>query len=513
MQKDTKQNRSTPHKVRSLFDQTLGRHIERLLGAKYGIGALPMNLATISCLILLAERETEIDSLASNPSERYTYETLLKELAEISLDSYEDLEVAFQDMIQKGYIDVDGDGRFSAKKSTISMAQLLERAFPEMPGMNLIAYFVQTVDEVQSGRKDLDSAISQLDQVLQMQGVSLLEQITQPKPEKAPRPPVDRETKRWKTKKPRISRSGPKILSSNGNLGQFEISEIFVEQDEPPQSYPEIDEVTEAQKPEIPEEAKQEEPAPEEKPVEFTPPAETEGSYVEPKISSETLSRLPSEPGSDKRDLFEERVSVDTALEDGPSTQEEPLHVSEPIEQETGASTDVETQLAETKSLRTEATLHQAETKYEEEIVSQEEAIDKGDQILEKRIASFEEDLAMQCPMCRKAEVQRQETATGKIYYKCSNENCNFISWGKPHHLVCPQCGNAFLVETSGRDGKTILKCPRATCRYWQKLPGEIGEEPTKKAPSLPDESAKSSAISKKPRRRVVRRRVARRKR
>lgn len=142
MQKDTKQNRSTPHKVRSLFDQTLGQHIERLLGAKYGIGALPMNLATISCLILLAERETEIDSLASNPSERYTYETLLKELAEISLDSYEDLEMAFQDMIQKGYIDVDNDGRFSARNPTISMVQLLDDAFPKMPGMNLIAYLL-----------------------------------------------------------------------------------------------------------------------------------------------------------------------------------------------------------------------------------------------------------------------------------------------------------------------------------------------------------------------------------
>ena len=508
MQKDSKQNRPAAHKVRSLFDQTLGQHIERLLGTRYGIGALPINLATISCLLLLAERETEINSLPSNPSERYTHETLLNELAEIGLDPDENLEMTFQDIIQKGYIDVDDDGRYSAKKPTISMAQLLDKAFPKMPGMNLVAYFVQTLKEAQSGRKDLDSAISQFDQILQMQGVPLSEQRTQPKPEKAPSPPVTRETKPKKIAKPRISRSEPKIISSDGSVGQFEIREAFVEQDDSPETYPEMDEATEAQEPEIPEEAKQEEPAVEEKPVELIPHGGTEGSYAEPEISSEALK-----PGSDKQDLFEEAVPADTALEDVPSPQEEPLKVSEPIEQETAPPTDVEIQGAETKSLQAEATLQQAETKYEEEIVSEEQASERADEIIEKRIVSFEQDLAMQCPICRSAEVQTQETATGKTYYKCSNKSCNFISWGKPFHLVCPQCKNPFLVETPDRDGKTILKCPRATCHYQQKLPWEITEGPPKEAPSLPEESAKSTAIPQKKRRRAVRRRVVRRKR
>ena len=508
MQKDTKQNRPAAHKVRSLFDQTLGQHIERLLGTRYGIGALPINLATISCLLLLAERETEINSLPSNPSERYTHETLLSELAEIGLDPDEDLKMALQDIIQKGYIDVDVDGAFSAKKPTISMAQLLDSAFPKMPGMNLVAYFVQTVEEAQSGRKDLDSAISQFDQVLQMQGVPLSEQKTRPKPEKPPKPPVTRETKPKKIAKPRISRSEPKIISSDGSVGQFEIRKLFAEQDDSTEKYPEIDEATEAQEPEIPEEAKQEEPAVEEKPVELIPPAETQGSYAEPEISSEALK-----PSSDKQDLFEEAVPADTALEDIPSTREEPLKVSEPIEQETAPSTDVEIEGAETKSLQTEATLQQAETKYEEEIVSEEQASERADEIIEKRIVSFEQDLAMQCPICRSAEVQTQETATGKTYYKCSNKSCNFISWGKPFHLVCPQCKNPFLVETSDRDGKTILKCPRATCHYRQKLPWEVTDDPQEKAGSLHQEPVKSTAISQKPRRRAVRRRVVRRKR
>jgi len=176
MEKDTKQNNPTAQNVRKQLDQTLDQHIERLIGSRYGVGALPVNLATISCVILLTERENEIDSYPSTPSERHTHETLLKELSEIGLDPDEDLKMALQDMIQEGYIDVDDNGRFSAKKPTISMAKLLDRIFPKMPGMNFIAYFVQTMDEAQSGRKDLDSAISQFDQMLKMQGVSLLKQ-------------------------------------------------------------------------------------------------------------------------------------------------------------------------------------------------------------------------------------------------------------------------------------------------------------------------------------------------
>jgi len=118
----------------------------------------------------------------------------------------------------------------------------------------------------------------------------------------------------------------------------------------------------------------------------------------------------------------------------------------------------------------------------------------------------------MQCPICKTGKAQKEMTRTGKTFYRCSNRDCDFISWGKPFHLVCPQCNNLFLVETFNRDGKTILKCPRATCRYWQKHPGKITEELQAKADSKTQEPVKSTVILQKPRRRVVRRRVVRRK-
>lgn len=513
MRKDIQQDRLTSHKARELFDQVLGRHIERLIGTRHGVEALPLNLPTISWLVLLAEREREIESFPSATCERYTHETLLKGLAEIGLDLDEDLEAALQDIIQKGYIDIDGDGRFFAKKPTVSMAQLLDRAFPRMPGMNLIAYFVQTINEVQSERKDLDYAISQFDQTLQMHGFSLLIQKTHPKPDKAPKPSVKRITKLRKTEKPPISRSKPKILSSNGNLGQIEVRELSLWQDEAPGASQDMDDAIEAQESKIPEEEKEEQQAIDEKPVEFTPSSETEGSLVEPVESSESLSDISSEPSLETMSLKGETVLPNTSLADTLSIWEEPLSFQKPEEQVTDLSLNPEIEETDIKSIESNEALLTRIAPFETETIPEEHALERDDDIIEKRIVAFEQDLAMQCPICRKADIKTEQTSTGKVYYKCPNKDCNFISWGRPHHLVCPQCNNPFLVETPDRDGKAILKCPRATCHYWQRPPGEIQEEPQGKAVSQAQEQAEPALISKKPRRRVVRRRVARRKR
>jgi len=479
MEKDTKQNNPTAQNVRKQFDQTLGQHIEHLIGSQYGVGALPINLATVSCITLLAERENDINSYPSSPSERYTHETLLNELTEIGLDPDEDLKMNIHDMIKKSYIDVDDNGKFSAKKPTISMAELLHRFFPKMPGMNFIAYFVQTMDEAQSGRKDLDSAISQFDQMLKMQGVSLLKQKTNPKPEKALRHPVKRRGKLRKIKTLHISASGSKIISSNGNLGQVEIREIFAEQDEPQEKPEKMDKAIKTQETEIFEEAKEKGP----------------------------------EPGPDKQDLIKGTISVETPFKDTPPTHEYLIHISEPAEKEMGLSAKLKTEEAETKFVEMGEVLQKTDINYETEIVTEGHSLNRADDGIEKRIVAFEEDLAMQCPMCKISKVKAKETATGKTYYKCSNKNCNFMSWGKPYHIVCPQCQNPFLVETSNRDGKLILKCPRATCRYGQRVPWEITDQPKEKVASQYQEPAESTVISQRPRRRVVRRRVVRRKR
>ncbi|MFC1820357.1 DNA topoisomerase I, partial [Thermodesulfobacteriota bacterium] len=116
----------------------------------------------------------------------------------------------------------------------------------------------------------------------------------------------------------------------------------------------------------------------------------------------------------------------------------------------------------------------------------------------------------MACPLCRTGGIRAKETAKGKLYYYCSNDDCNFISWGKPYYIACPQCKNPFLVEASDSTGKTMLKCPRAICHHWQKFPWEETDE----LPEKTRESSVSPDINKKPGKKVRRRRrvVVRRK-
>ena len=184
----------------------------------------------------------------------------------------------------------------------------------------------------------------------------------------------------------------------------------------------------------------------------------------------------------------------------------------EHVEQEGEFLENSETFLEKIKSLKTEKPLPSSDNNGGTESISSEHDRDNSDDIIEKSIAAFEEDLAMQCPLCKSAKIQANKTAMGKVYYKCSDKKCNFVSWGKPYHMVCPQCHNPFLVEITDRDGKMIIKCPRATCRYQQRSPLEFADLQSEKAGSQSKEPVNKSISLRKPRRKVVRRKLVRRK-
>ena len=504
-----KQNNLAARKIRNRFDQTLKQHIERLIGTSVEIGISPLNCATISCLILLTERENEIKSFGLDPSERYSKETFLVELTEMGLELDSDLKKTLQEITRKGYTYVDDDGRFSPRKPATSMAHLLDRIFPGMPGMNLVAYFVQTMDEVQSGRKDLECAISQFDQTLQMKGVPLKKGNTGPGSGKAVKLAVKSKAILKKSKLPHFSPSESKVLSFSGHSGRKEIKalhfgEVLSKQNESPESCPETLEKNSAHKSNVEEVAKREAPG-EQK--------EIKGAHAEPEISSGTLQEKLSEFDPESLDSEDEEAFTEITLEDTPPVCEDELIFSEHEEQEKGFLKHSETELEQIKSLKPEETSPTSEKISGTKSVSSGHGRNNSDDIIEKRIAAFEEDLAMQCPLCKSAKIQANETAMGKVYYKCSDRRCNFVSWGKPYHMACPQCNNPFLVEISDRHGKKIIKCPRATCRYRQQSPLEIADEQREKAGSPSKDPANKIMNLRKPRKKVVRRKVVRRKR
>jgi len=484
MQQNIEQEQLSIRNIRARFDETLGWHIERLIGTRYGIGSLPLNVATIPCLILAVERETDIESASSFPPERFTEETFLNELAEFGLNPDENLKASLRDLIQKGYIDASPDSSFSATKPAISMVRLVDRIFPKMPGVNLVAYLVQTMDEVLSGRKELEPAISQFDQTLQMQGVPLSKQKTPAKPEQA-----TAKIFRYRQEQTRshVDTASPVLRAQD--ISRLRVQSFFTRKEGAAEDiigqpgYTEVQKLKESKKTTESEEkriAAEEARSIEESPV----PVQ---AAPEPAPKHETSGQ----------DLFAQVEYVRLSPADANLSAPTPV-VNEPDRPAVTEEKKTEKASREMQDLQSVD-----EAKSEIEPVSEQADAAVADDIIEKHIAAFSEDLASACPVCRIGKIETKQTAKGKSFYTCSNSDCNLISWGKPHHIVCPQCKNPFLIETEDSAGEISLKCPRATCRYRQNLAGE-----TENAVPARHDAANPSPLSPKPRRKVVRRRV-----
>jgi hypothetical protein len=446
----------------SQFDETLGKHLDQLLGARQGIEALPLNIFTVSCLILLATRETEIESFPYLPPERYTHESLLENISEMNIEHGGDLESYINSMFDKGYIKIENDGRLFPCPPIMKMALLFDRIFPRMPGLNLVAYLGQMIDEVISNRKELRVALSQFDQMLNLHGVSLIR---------------------------------------DAESAQKEASKAFPHLKISESSQP-------IKKKVIPTEIK---------PSDIYSKLQTKNWVsTQPKHETSVPSFEP-EPreicGESSRD-FSSNGSATSGISQHAEAKDQ-IHESA-------------TSIGKEKDLRQEEIYHDyreptgyagrvSSTNESELIHGDDQEIDSGEKLgqpedddIEKRIAAFEDQLGMACPLCRTSGILPRTTAKGKFYYKCSNEECNFISWGKPYYITCPTCENPFLIEAHDSQGNAMLKCPRATCPHWQKFPWE--EDPEADIKSL--ESGQPGDAVKKTRRLVRRKKrvVVRRK-
>jgi hypothetical protein len=172
---------------------------------------------------------------------------------------------------------------------------------------------------------------------------------------------------------------------------------------------------------------------------------------------------------------------------------------------EDGASEDRTTEVGTTEDRRQKSEIGSGDGDQLTGIVESTDVVEPDDDVIESRISAFEENLSMQCPICKSGEIAAEQTIKKKTYFKCLNQACNFISWGKPYHKECPRCNNPFLIEQE-RNGRTILTCPRSTCDYWQ------GDPEDKTADTDAQQPAPVKPGNSKPRRRVVKRRVVRRK-
>ena len=585
----------TPMEVRQLFDQILALHLDRLIGTSHGIDGLPLNLVTITVMILVTEQATDEIENFSSAAPRFSSRTLVREMKEIGIVAEEGVESVFQEMVQIGYLHEDDQGLFSAKKPTISMTRLLDKVFPKIPGMNLVAYFVQMIEETTSNRKDRNEALAQFDQTLLLHGVDLRsgpadgagsDQTDQEEDEPASSPTVSppkvsqlraksasgtilRQTfrksalKRPSTLSPRrpsslisgkpviqpreIKPAVPKVKQVAFGAGpdgpqKIELTadqEILEATGEPQADEPGGPETSPTNNETVTGESQSRvdrESIPMGDEVEgggigrqkqsidnvsnLKPEAEmVENSILAPDIktpsNAEWQQGEESDPdsGQDAHKIATTPVAeTELPAESGLSAAEAP-----PVQShlESGAKDDAPASELSALPSPKPVTDSSVGPVVGDPPAGEPEAVGENvDELIQRRIAEFEQKLAMQCPLCREGKIIAKETAKSKVYYQCLNTRCNLISWGKPYHLECPRCKNPFLVEIVDAKQRTSLKCPRATCRHRQGLPATTAGTPSQTGTLV----SKASSVSKttparKPRRKVVKRRVVRKKR
>ena len=403
-----------------------------------------------------------VSNSAANP---YTLPILLEELQDFSIVHSSTLAAVLQKLIDGNYFRVLSDGTLLCLGNTTKVADTINRVFPKMQGINLSAYFEQTVLEVISGRKDIDFALKQFDQNFQIQGVSLLRK-------EAPSLVIPRE-KRSKN----IIKSP--IEEDAGSSAELPVvnqpADLSESSDQTPDfaSSQHEDDAEEAVIPAIEEGVGEEESLPE--------IAEEESGYDGVETAAELYAEESEDvPVVEEREEHEPDISVSPDLKAGEDDlPEEPPETHPP---ELSVESDIVV---------------------DEKVQALSEALNRDD----KKSSGPQEGRAdVPCPLCGNDHLMVNRTSSDKIYYECPVSNCEFIAWSRPHGISCPKCRSPYLVEKKGAEAQ-ILHCPKAGCRYEQPVSsGASGGAAGEKKKVLVKRKKGSSGSGAKTRKVVVRR-------
>ncbi|MEA1969104.1 MAG: DNA topoisomerase I [Thermodesulfobacteriota bacterium] len=450
-------NEIDPFEVRVQLDEILAKEITSFIEIDSDMALLSYNLATISCLLIAVEREREIKSFADFPPERYTRKSFTDELVDIGLEEGAKLKESVDSVIQRGYISVDSKDELQAEVSAYTMVSFLDNMFPGMQGMNFIAFVMQMNDEVVSGRKSLEDAKKSFAQTLKSRGVS----VTKEKVEAKTVEPVTKKSfKESKKVSEKLKSATAKRLSTlrykrTGSKPSFYSSDLYAS------DRVEVKDLFD------------------------------KGPSKEELAAREAAKRRAEKEAREADQKAEEFFKREETIKEAAKEAEERAKALESREQELAAAEAAAKEAAkralEIKDREAEMEVREAQLKAmedrfksaEEERIriehedaeknAREEAEKKAarDEDVDAKIAAFQAELAMPCPLCHTGTIVSEKTPAGKDYYTCSNNDCRFVSWDKPYHFSCPLCKNSYLVEIDTALGKG-LKCPRASCSYSQ---------------------------------------------
>ncbi len=449
--------------VRAQFDGILAKEVMSFIKIDSDSALLTYNLATIACLVVAVEREREITDIIDSPPERFTKETFIKELVDIGLEQDADLESAVDSVIEMGCLTINSQGELKAEIVAFTITGFLDIMFPGMPGMNLVAFVMQMNDEVISGRKTLEYAKTSFIETLKSRGAAVTK-----KPEFHKTPDIKQTSGKVKKSNAKkniklkpLKISGKPSFYSTGGRGSdnVKVKSLFDKgQSEEKIKAAEAAEKAEAEKKLKEEEQKAKDLAQMEERIKQ---AEKKAAEAEKKAQELAIKEKERQIAKKKAEDAERK-----ALE---LQKREAEKAAAKMETELKAMEE-KLKAAEQERIRMEDNAKINSSEIRKKPDEPEKNIPQSDDAddIEARIAAFEAELAMPCPLCKKGKVVSETTSAGKDYYTCSDKNCRFVSWDKPYHFPCPQCSNPYLVEFDLPSGDKGLKCPRAGCSYTQ---------------------------------------------
>ena len=485
-----------------------------------------------------------VEATSGIPPEYYTLESIFSDLDEMGVSVSSEMAVILKEMLQLDYLKIAPDGTLHPNENCSKLVKLAHRIFPTMSGLNLSAYFMQTVEEVTSGRKDLWEALSQFDQILHMHGkkvekrkISTLkaEQI-QAHQKASPTPDISQKQhsriiEEESSAKPSIERDSTK----ENQINELETHESQSTEDSDLHKKHSPDHVgvsTEAEmvdlkRPESVDETVQSSPETsiesrllsltEETDIQMEEPLLEENALpaVE-KTERETLTDTEmkkSEVKNEADEILEAPIETVLQKESVGKLEEDLTSATFP---EVKGEVDYDPTEDDIHGVNEEKKLEKKEDGKEGEFAEKASIQkDREDKANEKycpdcgRSMEQKEDafgrywqctafpqcrhaesydrlpLKITCPICNKGEVITKRTPIGKRFYVCAEKECEFITWHLPHNIPCPECDNPFLVEKKNPKGETILKCPKAGCRYQKSLSGSSLSDPDVQTASL----------------------------
>ncbi len=159
--------------VRDKLDKILATSTLKHMGIIKPVTGFKIGIPLLSSVYLIHEREKEIAASQANSIERYNSETLLDDLMDIGVPVDINDALVLEQIQNENYICIDENDWYYEEQLGAILIKLFSLIYPTMPGLNLIAYFNQTAEEVESGRKTLDLAIDQISRQLQSEGIPL----------------------------------------------------------------------------------------------------------------------------------------------------------------------------------------------------------------------------------------------------------------------------------------------------------------------------------------------------